>query len=331
MARKRRFIVVIVATSLVTFCVVLSLQSISEDEQQNNDNSKPGPPGETTPLLVEVQQEEVEAISESHAKTPPSVEDDPDLQEFLALPTPQSRSARNCSQYSTTRRPDISLLKVRKIHELRLDASIRELWSYSREEVKFLSGSSQNKLNRLKELYQVLRLDLDNIYNVPVGDGMESVFQTDWHCSQKKVSLELTQLMERRINYLQNPPNCTQAKKIVCHLEKTCGFGCQMHHVVYCFIMAYATERTLVLDSSSSLNWRYSAEGWSAVFLPLSDTCVEASGERGGVSIMDFVYVKKSTLYSSVGLRTVTWLYSHVYTHTVDPLSVLDPWKHKTR
>ena len=282
MARRRGFIVVVVATSLVTFCVVLSLQRVSEDEQQNNDNSKPGPTEETTALLdlVEVQQEEiVEAITESHAKTPPPVEDYPDLQEFVALPTPQSRSARNCSQYAS-RRPDISLLKARKIHELQLDASIRELWSYSREEVKSLSGSNQNKLKRLKELYQELRLDLDKMQNV--GDGMESGLQTDWHCSQRNVSLELTQLMERRINYLQNPPNCTQAKKIVCHLEKTCGFGCQMHHVGYCFIMAYATERTLVLDSSNSLNWRYSAEGWSAVFLPLSDTCVEARGEVHG-------------------------------------------------
>ena len=284
MARRRKFAIVVVATSLVTFCSLLSLQRISEDElssktdtpqaselgQQSNGNTR------TTPLLpvVEIQQEEeVKAITESHAKTPPPVEDDPEMQEFLALPTPKFRSARNCSQYGE--RPDISLLKARKIYELRLDASIRELWSYAREEVKSQSGSSRNKLKQLKELYRVLRLDLDNIYNV----GMESVFQTDWHCSQRNVSLELTQLMERRINYLQNPPNCTQAKKIVCHLEKTCGFGCQMHHVGYCFIMAYATERTLVLDSS---NWRYSAEGWSAAFLPLSDTCVEARGEGGG-------------------------------------------------
>lgn len=55
-----------------------------------------------------------------------------------------------------------------------------------------------------------------------------------------------------------------------------CGYGCQLHHVVYCFIMAYATERTLILKSKG---WRYHKGGWEEVFKPLSDTCTETSGD----------------------------------------------------
>lgn len=54
-----------------------------------------------------------------------------------------------------------------------------------------------------------------------------------------------------------------------------CGYGCQLHHVVYCFIMAYATERTLILKSKG---WRYHKGGWDEVFLPLSNTCSTAEG-----------------------------------------------------
>ena len=33
-----------------------------------------------------------------------------------------------------------------------------------------------------------------------------------------------------------------------------CGYGCQLHHAVYCLIMAYGTGRTLVLRSKG---WRW--------------------------------------------------------------------------
>ena len=59
----------------------------------------------------------------------------------------------------------------------------------------------------------------------------------------------LSDLMQRRLHHLQNPSDCASARKLVCSLSKACGFGCQMHHAMYCFIVAYATERTLVLQS----------------------------------------------------------------------------------
>ena len=56
-------------------------------------------------------------------------------------------------------------------------------------------------------------------------------------------------MMQRRLHHLQNPKDCSSARKLVCSLTKACGFGCQMHHTMYCFMVAYASERTLILQS----------------------------------------------------------------------------------
>ena len=92
---------------------------------------------------------------------------------------------------------------------------------------------------------------------------------------RERTERDLSILMQKRINYLQNPPNCTSAKKLACSFHRNrCGFGCLMHQVAFCFILAYATERTLVIDSKG---WRYSSEGWKVAFLPVSN-CTIAEG-----------------------------------------------------
>lgn len=78
------------------------------------------------------------------------------------------------------------------------------------------------------------------------NDGYES--------SRQSEAKSLSNLVQKRLHYLQNPPDCSKARKLICKLNKGCGYGCQLHHVVYCFIMAYATERTLILQSKG---WRY--------------------------------------------------------------------------
>ncbi|KRX16934.1 Alpha-(1,6)-fucosyltransferase [Trichinella nelsoni] len=52
-----------------------------------------------------------------------------------------------------------------------------------------------------------------------------------------------------------------------------CGFGCQMHHVTFCLIVSYYTNRTMILRGD---RWSYSSRGWTSVFKPLSETCTEA-------------------------------------------------------
>ena len=90
---------------------------------------------------------------------------------------------------------------------------------------------------------------------------------------------DLSILMQKRINYLQNPANCTSAKKLACSFHRNrCGFGCLMHQVAFCFILAYATERTLVIDSGG---WRYSSEGWEGAFLPVSKCTIARRSSEG--------------------------------------------------
>lgn len=88
--------------------------------------------------------------------------------------------------------------------------------------------------------------------------------------------MEASDLVQRRFQYLQNPANCSFAKKLVCGLGIDCGFGCQFHHIMYCLVMAYATERTLILDPNS---WRVQTKSklWEDIFKPISACHLESS------------------------------------------------------
>lgn len=56
----------------------------------------------------------------------------------------------------------------------------------------------------------------------------------------------------KALHDLQQPSNCNAVKKLYCDLGKSCGFGCQLHHVVHCFTIAVALKRTMVVKVS----WR---------------------------------------------------------------------------
>ena len=105
----------------------------------------------------------------------------------------------------------------------------------------------------------------------------------------------LSNYIQKQIHELQNPIDCKIAEKIVCTLNKGCGFGCQIHHLSYCMIIALATKRTLILNSK---NWRYvnkiqrspiidklsssqsstTTSMWELAFKPLSENCLDDSG-----------------------------------------------------
>lgn len=64
---------------------------------------------------------------------------------------------------------------------------------------------------------------------------------------QAWIKRELTKNLERAFKELQYPEDCARARKLVCELDKGCGFGCQVHHVVHCFANAVALNRTMLL------------------------------------------------------------------------------------
>ena len=163
-----------------------------------------------------------------------------------------------------------------KNRELRVDTATRELWLYLRDQLHTLNlnKTSGEELQREKLLHSIKeQLDLLSLHTSEMTDTVDSLIRKEW---RDKLSEEMSQLMQKRLHSLQNPRDCSEAQKLLCQVSKPCGFGCQIHHVAYCFIFAYATGRVLVVDSDG---WRYSGN-WDTVFQPLSSpecttgTCV---------------------------------------------------------
>lgn len=149
---------------------------------------------------------------------------------------------------------------------------VKELWYFARAKLEGLAktgGSGVEKavgdtLAELETRQQVVLLDLERIQS---EDNWN-----DWRLNEAK---DLSALVQARLKYLQNPADCSTARKLVCNLNKGCGYGCQIHHAIYCFLVAYGTERTLILKSKG---WRYNKKGFEDVFLPLSETCTDQEG-----------------------------------------------------
>ena len=151
-----------------------------------------------------------------------------------------------------------------------------EFWWYVRSRLEEALKKSKNDkdlsdwinvtLTDAQHHQKAVLVDLEHLADV---DG-----HADWRLQEAK---ELEALVQKRITTLQNPDNCATAKKLLCNLNKGCGYGCQLHHAVYCFIVAYGTERTLILKSKG---WRYNRNGYEEIFQPLSETCREPSGQK---------------------------------------------------
>ncbi|GAB1606344.1 alpha-(1,6)-fucosyltransferase-like [Argonauta hians] len=185
----------------------------------------------------------------------------------------------------------------------KVENDLVEFWYYLKSSMKRMKDLAFGNPVLIAKLEDVLsngiqykRTLMSHISHLGRVDGVE-----EWRL---KESEDLADLVHRRIHYVQNPQNCKTAKKLVCDLSKGCGYGCQLHHVTYCLIMAYATRRTLILESKG---WRYATKGWETVFQPVSDSCtrrhsVSVSGWHGTekqkdvqvieLSIIDNVYPK---------------------------------------
>uniref|UniRef100_A0A0N4WCV6 GT23 domain-containing protein n=1 Tax=Haemonchus placei TaxID=6290 RepID=A0A0N4WCV6_HAEPC len=58
---------------------------------------------------------------------------------------------------------------------------------------------------------------------------------------------------------------------LLCNLDKQCGFGCQLHHVAYCFVTAFGSQRTMMFNGDGH-RWRsaFKKSDFRPAFLPLS-------------------------------------------------------------
>ena len=86
---------------------------------------------------------------------------------------------------------------------------------------------------------------LASIRNLTAVDGFQSWRETE-HQS-------LSKLMQARLNSLQNPSKpCSTVKRMTCNINKGCGYGCEIHHAMHCFHIAYALGRPLFLFSGTN-------------------------------------------------------------------------------
>nr|CAD7397037.1 unnamed protein product [Timema cristinae] len=158
----------------------------------------------------------------------------------------------------------------------RISDNVQELWYFVSVEMNKMhkqvldtSPDLATKLTRiLEEGVEHKRSLLVDLQSLAEVDGFAA-----W---REEEANELSDLVQRRLEYLQNPADCSQARKLTCNLNKGCGYGCQLHHVVYCLMVAYGTQRTLILKSKG---WRYHKTGWEEVFFPLSNTCTDPNGD----------------------------------------------------
>lgn len=66
----------------------------------------------------------------------------------------------------------------------------------------------------------------------------------------EKISLKLF----LNLNKLQNPASCNDTKKLVCYVDQTCGFTCQIHFMLACFIRGYYANRTIIFQDLDPMN-----------------------------------------------------------------------------
>ena len=112
---------------------------------------------------------------------------------------------------------------------------VQEMWFYIRSKLEALKKDKSQLETKVKEVLS----DLETREQVVLHD-LEKMKETDGHDQWRQTEArDLSDLVQARLKHLQNPEDCSSAKKLVCNLNKGCGYGCQIHHAIYCFLIAY--------------------------------------------------------------------------------------------
>ena len=151
----------------------------------------------------------------------------------------------------------------------KVSRDIREMWWFVKGTLESLI--SQDKVNEEVQAQMASFIeDVQHHEKVVLADLAEMRAHDGHDTWREEEAKALSDLVQARLHAVQNPEDCKNAKKLVCNLNKGCGYGCQIHHAIYCFIVSYGTERMLVLKSKG---WRYNKNGFEDFFLPVSDKC----------------------------------------------------------
>ncbi|CAG2101298.1 unnamed protein product [Medioppia subpectinata] len=185
----------------------------------------------------------------------------------------------------------ISELSVIKLQNLELRALLQKYVSIDLNADNEITHSSES--SKLSEKWPQFPSQKYELTRRWIGTNVNQL----WHYLRSTTNLSSATMsvvnkISEHLLYDLDKELCPKTNKLVCQLNKFCGFGCQMHHMVYCMIVAMATNRTLIMNAEY---WSYAqtaggnasdaSQGsrvWASVFRPLSDTCLDESGASRG-------------------------------------------------
>ena len=158
-----------------------------------------------------------------------------------------------------------------------VENGMQQYWYYIRPQFESIATRYPNNtqlhvlMNKLKDVtFQHHAILMSDLSRLRAADGDEK---------KRRVELDdISAIIQNRLDYIQNPANCTGVKKASCSLwHNYCGFGCMIHHLLNCVTVSYATRRAIVLDSKA---WFSSHQGWETAFLAPSSTCKIKRGDN---------------------------------------------------
>ncbi|CAH8529299.1 unnamed protein product [Schistosoma rodhaini] len=165
--------------------------------------------------------------------------------------------------YEILRRRALQYAREIKYSLVQLDSvneKIKTIKNYSLiRPLKEVKVSVEQLKSQLQDISLHLHVDIDGIGRV---DGVLE--------SRINYLEYLSNELQSELFQLQNPSSCTKAKYVVASLNRPCAFGCNAHHLMHCFQMAYATGRTLILDPTDGEGY---TQWWMKNFVPLSQKC----------------------------------------------------------
>ena len=140
---------------------------------------------------------------------------------------------------------------------------------------------------------------------IAMKSQMEQMEAIDDFSKWKKQEVEsLTSEVQSAISRLQNPADCSLAKKLVCHMNHhDCGLGCLIQHAAYCLIAALATERVLIFSDAP---WSYSdITPLNDLFRPISSTCLDFEGTFLSLCSSNHIYNISDSVVLNEGVAII--------------------------
>ncbi|EDV19791.1 uncharacterized protein TRIADDRAFT_3280, partial [Trichoplax adhaerens] len=104
------------------------------------------------------------------------------------------------------------------------------------------------------------------------------------------------EMVRKRLDYIQNPNNCSMANKVICDIKRG-GMGSTVHHWVFCLMYAYYTNRTMLIDKRV---WAYyrnvtgvdGVQHFEDVFQPISKCKLSTEDAKKAIKWTSRIYDK---------------------------------------